>query len=263
MHRETNLQVENEETIEAQSARTPKRCWTESNSAFSFACTNSLDGASAGVTATFRVCIRTASFRASPHSPFFPFPATRSQTMRNPAQALRAYPVGVREMRPLHLPFADRAVGKIGRQFSYKHNAEEGVRLDEQRSTVDRGSRGGGRRSFVIGCAMGHRGISEPFRGLYARPGPSAGRCARIRLCIRIRIRMSGRFPEVASLAVRADHRCVRNQLPHAFSFLRLLHPDDTAAAHRDGRAAVSIGMRRMGAAFHGKTSMGADGRDS
>src|SRR5207253_462781 len=31
MHRETNLQVENEETIEAQSARTPKRCWTESN----------------------------------------------------------------------------------------------------------------------------------------------------------------------------------------------------------------------------------------
>ncbi len=40
MHRETNLQVENEETIEAQSARTPKRCWTESNSAFSFACTN-------------------------------------------------------------------------------------------------------------------------------------------------------------------------------------------------------------------------------
>lgn len=40
MHRETNLQVENEETIEAQSARTPKRCWTESNSAFSFACTD-------------------------------------------------------------------------------------------------------------------------------------------------------------------------------------------------------------------------------
>lgn len=40
MHRETNLQVENEETIEAQSARTPKRCWTESNSAFSFVCAN-------------------------------------------------------------------------------------------------------------------------------------------------------------------------------------------------------------------------------
>jgi len=71
MHRETNLQVENEETIEAQSARTPKRCWTESNSAFSFACTNSLDGASARMPAdgaAFRVCIRTASFRASPRS---------------------------------------------------------------------------------------------------------------------------------------------------------------------------------------------------
>jgi len=71
MHRETNLQVENEETIEAPSARTPKRCWTESNSAFSFACTDSLDGASARVTAIFRVCVRTASFRASPRSPFF------------------------------------------------------------------------------------------------------------------------------------------------------------------------------------------------
>ncbi|WP_321862421.1 hypothetical protein [Burkholderia cenocepacia] len=259
--------MENEETIEAQSARTPKRCWTESNSAFSFACTDSLDGASARVTANFRVCIRTASFRASPHSPVFPFPAIRSQTMRNPAQALRAYPVGVREMRPLHLAFADRAVGKIGRQFSYKHNAEEGVRLDEQRSTVDRGSRGDGRRSFVVVGADGHRGIPEPFRGLYARRCASAGRCARIRFCIRIRFRihtrMSSRLLDVSSLAVRADHRCARNELPHAFSFLRLLHPDDTAAAHRDGRTAVSIGARGMGAAFHGKTSMGADGRDN
>ena len=193
----------------------------------------------------------------------FSFPAIRSPTMRNPAQALRAYPVGVRERRPLHSAFADRAVGKIGRQFSYKHNAEQGVRLDEQRSTVDRGSRGGGRRSCITGCATGHRGISEPFRGLYARPGARAGRCTRIRLCIRIRIRMSGRLPDVASLAARADHRCARNQLPHAFSFLRRLHPDDTAAAHRDGRTAVSIGMRRMGAAFRGKTSMGADGRDN
>ncbi|WP_164725351.1 hypothetical protein [Burkholderia cenocepacia] len=197
--------------------------------------------------------------------PVFPFPAVRSQTMRNPAQALRAYPVGVREMRPLHLAFADRAVGKIGRQFSYKHNAEEGVRLDEQRSTVYRGSRGGGRRSFVIGCAAGYRGIPEPFRGLYARRCASAGRCARIRICIRFRFhtRMSGRLSDVASLAARADHRCARNQLPHAFSFVRLLHPDDTAAAHRDGRTAVSIGARRIGAAFHGKTSMGADGRDN
>lgn len=76
MHRETNLQVENEETIEAQSARTPKRCWTESNSAFSFACTD------------FRCwCIglcggripRLRSPRASPRPPFsrFPFSAFR------------------------------------------------------------------------------------------------------------------------------------------------------------------------------------------
>lgn len=265
MHRETNLQVENEETIEAQSARTPKRCWTESNSAFSFACTNSLDGASARMPAdgaAFRVCVRTASFPRFAALPVFPFPAIRSPTMRNPAQALRAYPVGGRERRPLHSAFADRAVGKIGRQFSYKHNAEQGVRLDEQRSTVVRGRRRGGRRSFVMGCPMGHRGISEPFRGLYARPGAGAGRCARIRLCIRMRNRMSGGLSEVSSLAVRADHRCARNELAHAPAFLRFLHPDDTAAAHRDGRTAVSIGARRV-AACRGKTSMGADGWDN
>lgn len=252
MHRETNLQVENEETIEAQSARTPKRCWTESNSAFSFACTDFIGGASGRLP------------RLRSHRVFsrFPFLAIRSPTMCDPAQALRAYPVGVRERRPLHSAFADRAVGKIGRQFSYKHNAEEGVRLDEQRSTVDRGRRRGGRRSFVMGCAMGRRGISEPFQGRYARPGASAGRCARIRLLIRLRNRMSGRLSDVSSLAVRADPRCARNALPRASSFLRLLHPDDTAAAHRDGRTAVSIGARRV-AVCRGKTSVGAVRRDS
>ncbi|WP_156440525.1 hypothetical protein [Burkholderia sp. MSMB1072] len=174
--------------------------------------------------------------------------------MRNPAQALRAYPVGVRERRPLHSAFADRAVGKIGRQFSYTHNAEEGVRLDEQRSAVDRGRRGGGRRSFVIGCAMGRRGIPEPSCGLYARPGASAGRCARIR----IRIVMSRRFSDGSSRAYRAAsgryggrfrHRCARTDFPRDPAFIRFLHPDDIAAAHRDGRMTVSAGMRPMGAA--------------
>ena len=253
MHRETNLQVENEETIEAQSARTPKRCWTESNSAFSFACTDSIDGASAGVTAASRVCVRTASFpRFAPLR--FSFPAIRSPTMRNPAQALRAYPVGVRERRPLHSAFTDRAVGKIGRQFSYKHNAEEGVRLDEQRSTVDRGRRGGRRRPFVMGCAVGHRGIPEPFRGPYARSRALAGRCARIDIRVCVRIRMSGRFFDVSPVAglaaagrfeLRADHRCSRNDHSRARAFLRFLHPDDTPAGHRDGRTIVWAGMRR------------------
>lgn len=151
MHRETNLQVENEETIEAQSARTPKRCWTESNSAFSFACTD-----------FHQWCMGLRNCRIPrlhPHRaasvlrriPRFSFPAIRSQTVRSHLHAVRAYPVGVRETRPLHLPFADRTVGKIGRQFSYKQNAEEGVRLDEQRRTMDRGRRGGWRRSFVVG----------------------------------------------------------------------------------------------------------------
>lgn len=169
MHRETNLQVENEETIEAQSARTPKRCWTESNSAFSFACTD-----------FHRWCIglrdcripRLRSHRVSsalrrvPPFSNFRFPAIRSQTMRSRALAVRANPVGVRKTRPLHSAFADRAVGKIGRQFSYKQNAEEGVRLDEQRRTMDRGRKGGGCRSFVVGLGCGRGGLPEPFCGL-------------------------------------------------------------------------------------------------
>ncbi|CAB3762400.1 hypothetical protein LMG29660_04459 [Burkholderia puraquae] len=105
-------------------------------------------------------------FRASPRPPVFPFPAIRSQTMRNRAPAVRANPVGVRKTRPLHSAFADRTVGKIGRQFSYKQNAEEGVRLDEQRRTMDRGRRGGGCRSFVVGWAGCRRGLPKPFCGL-------------------------------------------------------------------------------------------------
>ncbi|VWB84797.1 hypothetical protein BLA15816_04068 [Burkholderia lata] len=108
-------------------------------------------------------------FRASPRPPVFPvfrFPTIRSQTMRSRALAVRANPVGVRKTRPLHSAFADRTVGKIGRQFSYKQNAEEGVRLDEQRRTMDRGRKGGWCRSFVVGLVCRRRGLPEPFCGL-------------------------------------------------------------------------------------------------
>lgn len=112
MHRETNLQVENEETIEAQSARTPKRCWTESNSAFSFACTDChrwCIGRRDHPVARLHSHRLASALRVVP--PFFLFPlfACRQRAI---AHALRAYPVGVRETRPLHSAFADRAVGK-------------------------------------------------------------------------------------------------------------------------------------------------------
>ena len=77
MHRETNLQVENEETIEAQSARTPKRCWTESNSAFSFVCANYLQWCSGRRRrfATASVSRISPGSRPSPRSS--PFPQAR------------------------------------------------------------------------------------------------------------------------------------------------------------------------------------------
>ncbi|MDR0240913.1 MAG: hypothetical protein LBJ65_04830 [Burkholderia sp.] len=135
--------------------------------------------------------------------------------------------------------------------------------MDEQRRTLVRGRKGGWRRSFVAGWGTGPRGFPEPFCGLYARCDAIAGRCARIR----IRILMTCRFSDVSPfvhpaasgrIGVRSRHRCARIDLPHDPAFIRLLHPDDIAVAHRDGRTTVSAGMRRMGAAFHGKTSMGA-----
>ncbi|WP_179894786.1 hypothetical protein [Burkholderia sp. JKS000303] len=128
--------------------------------------------------------------------PFFPFPANTPHMARGHAHAVRAYPVGVRKKRPLHSAFADRAVGKIGRQFSYKQNAEEGARLDEKRRTKGRGNRGGRGRSFVFGEAWVYPGCREPSCGGYARSGAicphdrPAGRCVRIRILDRLR--MSG-----------------------------------------------------------------------
>ncbi|WDR89503.1 hypothetical protein [Burkholderia ambifaria] len=184
--------------------------------------------------------------------------------------AVRAYPVGVRKKRPLHSAFADRAVGKIGRQFSYKQNAEEGVRLDEKRRTMDRGTTGGWRRSYGVGSAWVCPRFREPFCGWYARSGAIgrhgsfSGRCVRIHMnCRASDLAPPARVAEFALAGRSADDRCVRiDRLSRQAAFPRLLHPDDIAAAHRDGRTTASecaAGAR----AFHGKTSVGAAWRDS
>ncbi|VWD19601.1 hypothetical protein BCO18175_05360 [Burkholderia contaminans] len=268
MHRETNLQVENEETIEAQSARTPKRCWTESNSAFSFACTDSLDGAPARAIIPSPACIRTASLpRFAPSLRF-----SCSGCSFADSAPLRACCPGLPGWRARNasvtLSFRRPRGRENGRQFSYKQNAEEGVRLDEQRRTMVRGRRGGGCRSFVAGKGDGHRGFPELFSGLYARSGAIAGRCVRIRTRCLMSRRLSDVSPLVHPVAsgrigVRSRYRCARIDLPPDPAFLRLLHRDDIAVAHRDGRTTVPAGMRRLGAAFHGKTSMGAAGLDN
>lgn len=141
-----------------------------------------------------------------------------------------------------------------GRQFSYKHNAEEGVRLDEKRGTKDRGGRGGWRRSFGGGRASVCRGFHEPPCGRHVRSDAIcrhdgvSGRCVRIR-CV-VRIRMNGRFSDPASPARGAvsgpagrpsGDRCARiDHVSRSAAFLRSLHPDDIAAAHRGGRTTLS-----------------------
>lgn len=251
MHRETNLQVENEETIEAQSARTPKRCWTESNSAFSFACTDfprwciGLRDSRAPRLHAHRIASalrRVLHFSRSRHS-FADSAPSRTCCPGLPGWRARIASVTLSFRRP--------SGRENGRQFSYKQNAEEGVRLDEQRGTMVRGRKGGWRRPFVAGCGNGQRGLPGPFCGLYARCDAIAGRCVRIR----IRILMSRRFFDVSPRAylavsgrsgVRSRHRCACIDRSHDPVFLRHLHPDDTAAAHRGGRTAVSGGRRRV-----------------
>lgn len=140
------------------------------------------------------------------------------------------------------------------RQFSYKQNAEEGVRLDEKRGTMDRGARGGWRRSFGCGGASVCPGFHEPSCGRYARSGAIArhggfsGRCVRIRRVVRMRMnrRFSDRVPracgaEPGSAGRPSRDRCIRiDRVSRNAAFLRSLHPGDIAAAHRGGRTTVS-----------------------
>ncbi|WP_334031237.1 hypothetical protein [Burkholderia orbicola] len=130
--------------------------------------------------------------------------------------------------------------------------------MDEQRGTMVRGRKGGWRRSFVAGWGDGQHGFFEPFCGLYARSDAIECRCVRIR----IRILMSRRLSDVSSHACQAvsgrhggrfRHRCARTDFPRDSAFFWLLHPDDIAAAHRDGRMTVSAGMRRRVRRFTGK----------
>ncbi len=193
-----------------------------------------------------RIPLRTA--RVSPPSPVFVMPASRSPLARSRVHAVRAYPVGVRKKRPLHSAFADRAVGKIGRQFSYKQNAEEGVRLDEKRRTMDRGTRGGWRRSYGLGSARVRPRFHEPPCGRYARSGAVgrhgcfSGRCVRIHMnCRTSDLAPPARVAESAPAGRAAGDRCLRiDRLSRKAAFPRLLHPDDIAAAHRDGRTTAS-----------------------
>ncbi|MET3625011.1 hypothetical protein ABIC49_006677 [Burkholderia ambifaria] len=195
-----------------------------------------------------RIRLRTARVSVSPRPPVFVMPAGRSPLARSRVHAVRAYPVGVRKKRPLHSAFADRAVGKIGRQFSYKQNAEEGVRLDEKRRTMDRGATGGWRRSYGVGSAWVCPCFREPFCGRYARSGTIgrhgsfSGRCVRIHMnCRASDVAPPARVAEFALAGRSADDRCVRiDRLSRQAAFPRLLHPDDIAAAHRDGRTTAS-----------------------
>lgn len=108
MHRETNFAGGERGDNRGTKCPDPKRCWTESNSAFSFARTTFFSpiaqqpashAAHAVISCVRRGCLslRRLSFSPFPHNGLL--------------HALRAYPVSARRTRPLHSPFADQAVG--------------------------------------------------------------------------------------------------------------------------------------------------------
>ena len=227
-----------------------KRCWTESNSAFSFGARISVAGAKAcrHILPDF---VR-ASSRLPPFSSFLP--AGRSPPARSRVHCRPGLPGWRAQKASVTLSFRRPCGRENGRQFSYKQNAEEGVRLDEKRGTMDRGARGGWRRSFGVGGARIYPGVHEPSCGRHARSGAICrhdglrGRCVRIRRVVRVR--MNGRLFDPASPACGAepgpagrpsDDRCVRiDRVSRNVAFLRLVHPDDITAAHRGGRTTVS-----------------------
>lgn len=207
-----------------------------------------------------------ASLARHPVPPISSLPASRSQSARSRVHAVRPGLPGWRAQKASVTLSFRRPCGRgNGRQFSYKHNAEEGVRLDEKRGTKDRGTRGGWRRSFGGGGAWVCPGFHEPSCDRHARSdaicrhGGLSGRCVRIRRVVRICIRMSGRFSDLSPPACGAEagsarpsgDRCVRiDRVSRSATFLRSLHPDDIAAAHRGGRTTVSERAAARGCAL-------------
>lgn len=112
MHRETNFAGGERGDNRGTKCPDPKRCWTESNSAFSFVHAIFVPPFVPRFCAAPLCWFRTdgASASASPHSSPF-LPQHPRATARTTARVLRAYPVSARNRRPLHSPFTDRAVG--------------------------------------------------------------------------------------------------------------------------------------------------------
>lgn len=110
MHRETNFAGGERGDNRGTKCPDPKRCWTESNSAFSFVRAIFVPRLHTALLCRFRT--DGASVGASPH-PSPPLPQHDHATPRREPRAcvLRAYPVSARNRRPLHSPFTDRAVG--------------------------------------------------------------------------------------------------------------------------------------------------------
>lgn len=131
------------------------------------------DGASACAIVVPRACMRIASalrrvlrFSRSRHS-FADSAPSRTCCPGLPGWRARIASVTLSFRRP--------SGRENGRQFSYKQNAEEGVRLDEQRGTMVRGRKGGWRRPFVAGCGNGSarpsRAVLRPVRALRRHRG--------------------------------------------------------------------------------------------
>jgi hypothetical protein len=178
MHRETNLQVENEEIIEAQSrfqsavGRNPTALF---HLRAQFA--SMVHGAHRPQCAPFRAL---ASHRSS--RPVFSFDRpVEPSTARARLRAVRAYPVSVHERRPLHSAFATERSGKsVGssptsatqnREYGWMRRAGRWIAVSR---TVEGGRSGAGRRGLLAACGR-RRAVRRPL----PREAPTTRRLAR------------------------------------------------------------------------------------
>lgn len=125
-----------------------------------------------------------------------------------------------------------------GRQSSYKQNAEDGVRLNEKRRTMERREPVRARGAVCKGRPRPRRGRAWAARRRARRQAPNSRGPARRRVAL-----SRGAVPHEPepsfSCSGQLARRCVRTD---PFPYFALLHPDDIALAHGNGRRASFSG---------------------
>ncbi|MCL4644571.1 hypothetical protein [Burkholderia multivorans] len=225
------------------------------------------------------VRIRRTAFGAYSLSSFvFPFSPMHPHTARSRAHTRPGLPGWRAQKASVTLSFRRPSGRRNGRQSSYKQNAEDGVRLNEKRRTMERGEPRG------TGCARAGRHARAGRAAVWSRqrraahavePGPrDVARVGRHRtlavrpdiawrfLGVPSRMSLSRRFPVPDSWPVVA-FAPILSHISRCFILTTLRSRTVTGVVRRfqaDRRDVAGLAMHTV---FRGKTSVGTAMRDS